>query len=644
MKIYFDEVLVPEDNYMSYSDNYSSFEDVFYLGSSASYKASLQIPLTAWPGSVENVRIEVEPETIATLKIDNITVNDDETITLDLVDILTHTSTECDFSSLITYEKRYDPETDTYIETGSGITAKELLDFICSVYGIYKEDFDFTNQNVMIYSYDSTLTGRNYLEMIAELAGGYLSIDEWGTLSIKYYYNTVNGTRTFDPPEENVLSYEDVDTYKLSEEIVIQRVVYDDGITVPKKSSENEDLYTLYLSTENLFLQTITDLEFQNICDSIIGYRFYNIHIDNCNVFYKRGSTIWFEREDGSRVPIIVNCSRSYMGAFIGSYDTKVSNAKRTETQIIPNDVKIKRIKTVINQMDNSLTIEAGKVTNLQGKTSQLRIDLDKVQSLFQITGGSNLIKNSQFLLQDEVWEFIETTGDPLVYHTPLGEGYNSSLIGETVSVANIILRNSKARTTSTNITNLKINTVHNLNYYISQDSNTTTHVRLISRTTSEVIFDDVFTTDSTHTINKENQVHTFTANDSDYIFEIETNTTISGYCYIYDLMFNSGDRKSWEPAASEVYSTILKMSQQGFQVYSSGSNILTLLTSDGFQVREARDSGDGGIILGRIVSQFNSEGIITEIVRMSKAIIGRYIQEELTLNSVIHHVEYFEE
>ena len=85
-------------------------------------------------------------------------------------------------------------------------------------------------------------------------------------------------------------------------------------------------------------------------------------------------------------------------------------------------------------------------------------------------------------------------------------------------------------------------------------------------------------------------------------------------------------------------------MSQQGFQVYSSGSSILTLITSGGFQIREARDSGDGGIIIGRIISQFNNEGINTEIVRMTKAIVGKYVQEELELNNITHHVEYFEE
>ena len=644
MKIYFDEVLVPDDNYMSYSDNFSSFDDTFCLGSCSSLKASMQIPLTAWPGYVENVVVEINGERIATLKLDDITVNDDETITLSLVDILTHTETECDFSNLITYTKTYDPETDTFKESGTGITAKDLLDFICDSYHITKEDFHFTNEDVMIYSYDSTLTGRDYLEMIGELAGGYIVINEGGNLELRYYFRYENGEKTFAPESDKVLSAEDVDSFKLTEQITIERVVYDDGVNIPKRSSDNEDLYTLYLSIDNMFLQQITDQQFKNICDNIIGYSFYNIKIDNTNKFFIPGSTIWFEKPDQTRVPIIVNYTRDYLGGFVGSYETNVNCKKRTETEIIPTDVKIKRIKTIINQMDNSMTIEAGKVANLQGKTTQLRIDIDKVQSLFQITGGSNLIRNSQFLLSDETWDFIENSEDPLAYHTPIGEGYNSSLIGETVAVANIVLRNSKAITTPNNITNLKLSTSHTLNYYISQDSNTTTVIKLISKRTSEKIYEEIITTDDSHTIDMKNYSFEFVANDTDYILQIDTTTILDGYVKIYDLMLNSGDKKSWEPATSEVYSTILKMSQQGFQVYSSGSNILTLVTSDGFQIREARDSGDGGIILGRIVSQFNNEGIITEIVRMTKAVIGKYIQEELTLNNVIHHVEYFEE
>ena len=643
MQIYFDEVLIDADYYMSYSDSYSSFDDAFYLGSTSSLTATLQIPIIAWPGEVSTVRIAIEGETIATYKIDDIEINDDNSITLSLTDVLSYTDKECDFSSLITYRKTIDPETGEIIETGTGITAKQLLNYICTTFNISKEDFNFTNQDVMIYSYDSTLTARNYLEMIAELAGSYIHIDPHGTLEFKDYCREVNNQTTFDPPDDLVLSYDYVDNYKLSEEITIERVVYDDGINIPKKSSNDESLYTLYLSIDNMFLQNITDQQFENICNKIIGYTFYNIEIKTCNTFFEPGITIWFEKENAEKIPILVNFTRNYNGGFVGSYKTNVNGAVRSESQVIPTDVKIKKIKTTINQIDNSLTIEAAKVVGLQGKTAQLRIDIDKVQSLFQITGGSNLIKNSQFLLQDETWNFDEDDQDPLAYHTPLGEGYNSLLIGETVSVANIVLRNTKTYTNAQNIVNLKLSTIHHLNFYLSQDPQTTTIIKLISKSTGEEVINETITTTS-RAIEMKQYMYEFTANDTDYKLEITTSTTVTGYVKIYDLMLNQGDLKSWEPASSEIYSTILKMSQQGFQVYSSGSGILTLVTSDGFQIREARDSGDGGIIVGRIVSQFNQEGIITELIKMTKAIIGKYVNEELTINSKLHHIEYFEE
>lgn len=87
----------------------------------------------------------------------------------------------------------------------------------------------------MIYSYDSTLTGRDYLEMIAELAGGYIVINEGGNLELRYYFRYENGEKTFAPESDKVLSAEDVDSFKLTEQITIERVVYDDGVNIPKE-------------------------------------------------------------------------------------------------------------------------------------------------------------------------------------------------------------------------------------------------------------------------------------------------------------------------------------------------------------------------------------------------------------------------
>lgn len=616
MKIYFDGVLLDENNYMSYDESFNAFQDTFYLGNTASVVATLQIPLSAWNGNVNEVQIYNEAELLHTFYIDDVNIEDDDTVKLKLCDALMRTDIKCDFSSLITDEH--------------GITAREVLQFICDMCDIPHSDVAFTNSTVEIHSYDNTLTGRQYLSMIGELAGGFIRINNEGYLEIVEYILS-----------DDVIYENDVESYKLGDINTIGRVVYDDGINVPKTSSDDTSLYTIYLNINNLFLQVITDAQFTAICNKIIGYQFANIKIDTCTSFFAAGSTISFIKEDNTSIPIMCNYSKSYFGGYIGSYETNIKSQKMTETQVIPTEDKIRKINTQINQIDGTLTIQAQEIDGLQGETAALQVNINNIQSLFQITGGSNLIKNSQFLLTDEYWTFTPKEGSEQSYHTELGQGYNGSLIGQTVSVANIVLRDCTTATNELNIINLKQNVTHTLNYYISQDANTTSKVKLVAKNTNEVVYEDIVTT-TLESINIVNKSISFISTDTDYTLMIESSTLEDGYTKIYDLMLNLGDKKSWEPSASEIYSTILKMSQLGMQVYSAGSNILTLITSDGFQVREATKIGDD-LVIGRIISEFDRDGLTTDTGVMKKLIIGKYVQTELSLNGRQHHVEYFQ-
>ena len=82
MQIYFDDILIDPDNYMSYEDNFSSHEDQFFLGSTASMNAKLQIPLSVYRDDIQNVIIINNGITIATLKIDEVSIDDDNIVTL----------------------------------------------------------------------------------------------------------------------------------------------------------------------------------------------------------------------------------------------------------------------------------------------------------------------------------------------------------------------------------------------------------------------------------------------------------------------------------------------------------------------------------------------------------------------------------
>lgn len=290
---------------------------------------------------------------------------------------------------------------------------------------------------------------------------------------------------------------------------------------------------------------------------------------------------------------------------------------------------RTERIADKQNQLIKDIITEQNGISEVLSQTIQ---DLRSIQNLFQITGGSNLIKNSQFLLTDDVWEITKEQDG---YCTSLGAGYNANLIGKTTAVANIVIKNAKIETKISNISNLKIGQAYTLHFYYTLDSDTTARVKLIGRNNGKTVYDRQYATSE----ELKEIIVKFTATDTEYTLSFESHTEVDGALYIYDLMLNSGDVKTWEPAMSEVYSTVLKMSQLGLQVYASGSNTITLLTSMGFKIYK---SNNGEI--GAVVTEFTDTGIITnEIIAKKKIQNGSWIEKDVTISYAKHHIEYME-
>lgn len=765
MEIYFDNNLINEDNYMSYEDNFSSFDKQFYLGSVASFEAKLQVPIkliTSTEGvyndysKPETVIIVNNGQTLGTLIVDKEEFNDDNTVTLTLVDKLALTSTPLDISSLITYRKEWNAETQEWDETGTGVTAKDLLAYICNYYSIPYTYSSFTNENVMTYSYDNTLTGRDYLSMIAELAGGYIYLNIYGSLSITNYYLidsflgelpdqtisgnitttvqngkiTMQGTATsnsavtlsinngetlrpntpyyimmkdFDvvegtgstevvtflrfldtnsqvintsitgisltkgmmynftvssektigkiqflyvngryynysfeistgecPKGVNMeyLDSDDVDEYKLGEKITIERVVYDNGIGVYFESSSDDTLTTLYLEPNNFFLQTMSQQVFNNICNKIIGFSYYNININSSINFVEegKGNLLLFRTIEDNYVPIFNNFERSYMGEFVGSYKTSFESKRQSETEVIPAEDKINSIKTIINQQEGSLEI-------LAGNTAKLRVDVDKIEGYFTITPGNNKIHNSAFLLPDITWLFTTGSGG---YHTNLGDSYNGSLVGITQSLGEIVLQDCIATTTEDNITDLIPGQTYILSFYLTNEENSSFNVRLTSASTD--LINETITDEEDMIIHS----YTFTALTSSATLQM---TNSSGTSKFYDLLLLPGDIvKDWETAPGELYSTTLTMSRNGLRVFSTGSNTLTYLTSDGFIIKNAMLQ-NGRLIEGDIVTKFDENGTETKQIKTDRIEnSGKIISTIVNVDGILHYIEYWKE
>lgn len=342
IKIYFDGVLLDNQYYMGFNYSYEMFEKEFYLGSTGSLAATLTIPKVALPQIPTIVSIAFDNDLWMSLVIDSIEENDNEEYKLTLTDKLVDTEVEYDFSNDVP------------------ISAKTLLENICTEFLIPHDTFNFTNQDVTISAYDNTITAREYIGMIAELAGGYAIIDENGKLQIKTF---LNQTPT------NIITADDVDTFKIKNTITIQRVVWQ-FVANKFESSSDESLYTIYLDGNNLFLQNMTQEIFTNICNNIIGLTISNIKIPTTNKFFKEKDLIKFIDRDETEYIILPQYEADYLGGFIGSYDSNIDNRKQNETKVKTSATKIRRIKQIVDQDNATLTIAVQDITEQKEVTN----------------------------------------------------------------------------------------------------------------------------------------------------------------------------------------------------------------------------------------------------------------------------------
>lgn len=289
---------------------------------------------------------------------------------------------------------------------------------------------------------------------------------------------------------------------------------------------------------------------------------------------------------------------------------------------------------TRANEVAGNLTIVAGQVTTIiqnldviqqtieddryyvdeQGNrhlisqsVSQLTQDVNSLTGLIQITGGSNLIRNSQGLLDDDVW--IEQAGGSYV------KGYDSSLIGEVTSISRLGISNGQLTTTDTNITGLVTGSKYTLSYKITNEEDTETTIRLIGANT---LYEKTYDEECSFY----EETIDFVADSSTCILEIESTSEYDNWCFIYDLMLNAGDKKPWEPARDEIVGTVLKLSRMGLQIYSTGSEIATLMSSGGFQIRRYQND-----TLYEPITEFTKDGITT----------GKIIYKEDNMDGLVH-------
>lgn len=517
---------------------------------------------------------------------------------------------------------------ENYYENTKEATLLEILQWLCRYFGVPLGTYPSLNNNVLTQQYSNELTGKRYVSYIAEMFGGNAKIDRTGTLNIIPLKTT---------PVIEINAYNSKE-WVLGERYKISRVTWDDAL---RNFTFGDGSYnTLYIRSDNFFVTEESQIE--NIYNAVEGFEAYSIKQeapadlsldawDLVNFSYNNNLyTTW----NNNTVTITAST--------FSKLETKIpTSAQEETTNRIGNETRFRKLRTEVDRENNRINILAGETQGNTNAISQLSIDVQKINNIFQLQGGNNLIKNSAFLLQDEVWEF-EELDENINYHTQFGKSYTTNYLGTVISNAEIKLMNMKmkSKTDLNNIQITQLNSAHTFSFKYRMDVFTTANIKLINPSDNSVVYETTLlpTNDITEVVSA-NIIPTY----SYLVLQVETTTTNDGFLYLYDLLLNIGDKQTWSPASDELISTVIRLSQLGITILARGSDFATIMASDKFSIYKATYNGEE-VNLGEKVTDFNSQGIDTIDIKSKSVSTGKYVMEDRNWGGIEHHIEYFKD
>ena len=205
LEIYFDGVLLDPNNYMDLTQKWVMFDKEFKLGMTPSREFTLTIPKSVFNSNTQDVKIEYMGNDYAYLIIDKVSYEEGGSIPkakLTLVDKMVKANFYYDASELCP------------------CTTKDILEDICDKMGVVLGNEHFDNEDIEVNWWDSTLTAREYISYISEMAGGFARIEPDGKLWI----------RKFDNSNSTVVDANMCEEIIIGQPHEVERVVYDNGV------------------------------------------------------------------------------------------------------------------------------------------------------------------------------------------------------------------------------------------------------------------------------------------------------------------------------------------------------------------------------------------------------------------------------
>lgn len=623
-------------------DNTSDTGSMFHIGTFISQKLDIKFR------NLDGIILNNNPEIY--LEIGLIVNNQYEYVPIGkyLIDELSENyQTTCEITCMDYGIKFKTPlDISQFFGDNNSISASDLFEAICNYYGVTVGTYPSVNNSKLIYTYDNSITGKQYIMYLAELFGGNAKIGRDGSCNIF----------SLKSPSVTNIDIPSAKSFKIGERYTLSRICYDNGrvkyqaggnvISVQELPEEGIDLNayyylttdmkyykyieeewqestdiknTLYLRNDNPFITQQTDID--EIYSSLEGFSIYNIEVEN-RMDLSLDSWDVVKYVDGNKdYDALYNNEIEFNGVSMGkvTVDIPIKTKEETTNVIRQNEPsQIYSLKTTINEQQNLIETTISELNEEVGKTNTLTETVD---------GLSQRLTDNTDELYARIAE-LETTINGLQLQLTQSGGNNIFYYAKEFWTGQT--DDSSPNLEEYTSTERQKNTVSGLGYQIKQGhSQQKVQVKNDSYVISFLYKKE--TALATGYVRVNNEQYDLTATDwTELVIPIDIDTGSINFqvysdtnnaFYIFDLMGNIGTEKEiWTQNPNETRTDTVTIGR-GVQVNSSTTNTYTRIDADGNRVINT-DTGD-------VVMEATDKGVKTQqLEAVSAKIDGILIQE----------------
>lgn len=277
------------------------------------------------------------------------------------------------------------------------ITCENLLIWLCNHFEVQLGTYPTINKDIAISTYDTSVSGKQYISYIAEIMGGNAQIGRNGELNIIPLKQT---------PSVQIDATQGK-SWELKEKYEITGVTYFDAIRDIPFNVGDDTGNTLYIRTDNPFVvgsNVESETIIENIYNALVGTIIYNLKCEN---YADYSLDCWDFIEyvlDENTYTTINNNEYTYEMTIMGKVEVDIPSkqVEKTTNTIEKNEkVRFNILKTEIDQQANEIRIVTGQTTDLQSQVNTLTASQEGLTNNLIKAGGNNLIRNSALFFKD---------------------------------------------------------------------------------------------------------------------------------------------------------------------------------------------------------------------------------------------------